>query len=142
MEIAVIPAVARYLFLTSLDEQLSFAAGLKVMGELRSNNWLASEHRVQWIRVLNKWRKKLPFLKTRTWDTFSGRGFDIPRGLDLVVWSSFLTAAEETEVEAVLLSIVLNFSDDEIAEALDVTAGTVRYRVGRGLRHLGGFIES
>ena len=36
----------------------------------------------------------------------------------------------------------LGFSDQEIAAGLGVTAGTVRYRVGRGLRHLGGYIES
>ncbi len=53
-----------------------------------------------------------------------------------------LSNGEPSEVEAVLLSKILGFSDNEIAEGLGVTSGTVRYRIGRGLRHLGGYLES
>lgn len=70
------------------------------------------------------------------------KGFVFPVGFDLSLWISFQSAGDPKEVEAVLLSKVLGFTDDEIAQGLQVTPGTVRYRVGRGLRQLGGYIES
>jgi hypothetical protein len=141
---SVFEAVARYFFFSSLDENLSYSASLKVLAELNSHNYLDAEHRPYWIRALHRWKGKLKHVKARAWPGASreARGFALPAGLDIAVWASFLAAADAGESEAVLLSRVLGFSDEEIAFGLDVTEGTVRYRVGRGLRHLGGFIES
>jgi hypothetical protein len=69
-------------------------------------------------------------------------GFIIPENFDLGVWTSFLATAHPEESEAVLLSHILGFTDVEIATGIGVSEGTVRYRVGRGLRHLGGYVES
>lgn len=142
-EASVVEAVAKYFFFSCLDEQLSFSASLKVLSELKARNWLEFDHRRHWIQVLHKWKPKVQQLRPRSWnDSPLEKGYQLPQEFDLTVWVSFLTAAEEVEVEAVLLSRILAFDDFEIAEGLGVTTGTVRYRVGRGLRHLGGFIES
>ena len=58
-------------------------------------------------------------------------------GVDLGGWRSFLKEAEPDEREAVILSRILNFTDQDISIGLGVTEGTVRHRVGRGLRLLG-----
>ncbi|MBX3020343.1 MAG: hypothetical protein KF799_01595 [Bdellovibrionales bacterium] len=135
--------MAKYFFFTALDERVSFSASLKVLSELKANGWLDDEHRSRWIEVLAKWKPRLPGIGPRAWSEVpSDKGFTFPRGFDLSLWISFQSAADPIEVEAVLLSKVLGFSDQEIAAGLKTTVGTVRYRVGRGLRHLGAYIES
>jgi DNA-directed RNA polymerase specialized sigma24 family protein len=142
-EASVVEAVAKYFFFSCLDEQLSFTASLKVLSELKARNWLEREHRSRWIETLRKWKPRMTHLKPKPWtESPLEKGYLLPQDFDLSVWVTFLTAAEAVEVEAVLLSRILAFTDEEIADGLSVTTGTVRYRVGRGLRHLGGFIES
>jgi hypothetical protein len=142
-EASVTDAAAKYFYFISLNERLSFSASLKVLAELKSQNRLDREHRGHWVQTLHKWRSKLAALKPRTWtESPSEKGFLFPDHVDLAGWTSFAHTANFDEVEAVLLSRILGFSDVEISQGLGVTVGTVRYRVGRGLRHLGGYIES
>jgi len=56
---------------------------------------------------------------------------------DWARWSSFHATSTFDERTAVLLTKILGFSKEEIAMALNVTEGTISYRVGRGLRKLG-----
>lgn len=143
MDPAVIETVAKYFFFTALDERLSFAASLRVLAELKNKNWIDVENRHRWVEVLSKWKPRARAFAPRSWsESPADKGFVFPPGFDLSLWISFQTAGEPQEVEAVLLSKVLGFTDDEIARGLNVTPGTVRYRLGRGLRHLGGYIES
>lgn len=143
VEASATDAVARYFFFLTLDEKLSFAASLKVLADLKAQNRLDDEHRGHWVQALHKWKRKIPHLKPREW---SGspveKGFLLPEDLEIAGWASFLSTGGGEEVEAVLLSQLLGFNEIEIAQGLGVTVGTVRYRIGRGLRHLGGYIES
>jgi hypothetical protein len=135
--------VAKYFFFSSLDEQVSFTASLKALAELKGNGWMDSSHRAKWVQVLSKWKSRLRSLRGRSWpEAEAGQGFLLPRDFDLVAWTNFLTSGESSEVEAVLFSKILGFDDREIASGLGVTVGTVRYRVGRGLRHLGGYLDA
>ncbi|MGZ3723425.1 MAG: sigma-70 region 4 domain-containing protein [Bdellovibrionales bacterium] len=142
-ELSVADAVVKYFFFLSFDEQISFSASLKVLADLKAGNRLDSDHRSHWVQTLHKWKPKLKKIRGRAWsDSPTVPGFILPKDLEVASWVSFMAAADAELVEAVLLSRVLGFSDEEISQGLDVTEGTVRYRVGRGLRHLGGYIES
>lgn len=143
MESSVIETVAKYFFFSCLDEKQSFSASLRVLADLKRNDHLGADHRAQWIATLTKWRSWLNSVPPKDWSPFAeDKGMETPAGIDLHAWSHFLANAEPSEVEAVLFSKILRFSDEDIAAGLSVTVGTVRYRVGRGLRHLGGYIES
>jgi hypothetical protein len=140
---SVAQAVAKYFFLSCLDVQKAFSASLKVLADLHANNWMDEKHRSEWVRALHRGRHRLKVLSNPRWSEVQGiDGFLIPSSLDLGIWSSFLTTAHPEECEAVLLSRILKFSDVEIASGIGVSEGTIRYRVGRGLRHLGGYVES
>jgi DNA-directed RNA polymerase specialized sigma24 family protein len=140
---AITDTAVKYFFFFSFDEQLSFSASLKVLAELKANNRIEAEHREYWVQMLHKWKPKVRNLRPRPWsDSPVAKGFVVPAEFDLTVWVSFLNAAEADQIEAVLLSRILGFSDIEIAGGLGITVGTVRYRVGHGLRRLGGFVES
>lgn len=143
MESPLIDSVVKYFYLSCLDEQLSFAASLKVLGDLRSRNRMGNDQRSHWIESMRKWRPKLSTLQGRTWiPGHDEKGFVFPADFDMTAWVSFINSTEASESEAVLLSRVLGFTDEEIARGLGVTTGTVRHRVGHGLRKLGGLIES
>jgi hypothetical protein len=138
-----IDVVAKYFFFTALDERISFTASLRVLSELKAKNWMDAGHKARWIETLSKWHPRLQNFSPRNWsDVPSDKGFVFPRHIDLSLWISFQSAGRPDEIEAVLFSKVLGFSDEEIADGLGVSPGTVRYRVGRGLRHLGAYIES
>lgn len=139
----VVETAAKYFYFSSLSEQSSFAASLKALTELKHNGWLELEYKSKWIQVLSKWKPRLRGLRSKAWVASAKEaGFLLPPDLDINVWMTFLGSGEPSEVEAVLLSKILGFSDDEIALGLGVTTGTVRYRIGRGLRHLGAYLES
>jgi hypothetical protein len=64
-------------------------------------------------------------------------GWILPEKSDFGAWQEFKRSADPDEFLAVVWSKLLKFSDQQIAQGLGVTVGTVRHRVGRGLRHLG-----
>lgn len=139
VEASVVDTVAKFFFFFSLDEQLSISATQNVLAELDKRRMLGPEHRSAWVRALWKWKAKLSHIRSRSWREASP-AFLVPQNLDLNTWVSFLTVADPEEIEAVLLSRILQFTDEEIAEGMDLSVGTVRYRVGRGLRRLGGLV--
>lgn len=143
MEASVIDTVAKFFYLSSLNEQLTFSASLRVLSDLRSQGFLEEKHRAHWVEALIKWKSKLKSMPKRSWsDSSHEEGFTMPEDFDINSWLNFSSLNDATEVEAVLLSSILGFSVKEIADGLSVTEGTVRYRLGRGLRQLGKYVES
>lgn len=66
-------------------------------------------------------------------------GWLVPEALDIGPWKQFQKEADGDELLAVIWSRVLNIPDQDIAAGIGVSVGTVRHRVGRGLRLLGTF---
>ncbi len=140
---SVIGAVAKYFFFISLDAHTTFSSSAKVIAQLDSHNWMGVGHRVEWVRALHRAKSRMRNSAAPAWTGGAlPQSVTIPSELDLSAWATFLNSAHAEEAEAVLLSQILGFSEAEIAQGLDVSEGTVRYRVGRGLRHLGGCLES
>ncbi|HMN68984.1 MAG TPA: sigma-70 region 4 domain-containing protein [Bdellovibrionales bacterium] len=140
MTASVIDTVAKYFYFSTLDENLSFTASLKTLSDLKNHSRLDEKYRAEWVRALLHWRDRLNKIKPRGGATAAM--IHLPRGFDMTAWRSFLNTAEREEIDAVLLHKILRFSEGEIAVGLNVTTGTVRYRLGRGLRHLGGFQDA
>lgn len=63
--------------------------------------------------------------------------WQLPKGLDLGPWKEFQKNATEDELLVVIWSQILGINDEDIAQALGVTEGTIRYRMARALRKLG-----
>lgn len=61
----------------------------------------------------------------------------VPADIDIAVWSRFQKEAPEDEVAAILFSLVLGVSDDDLAQGFETSVGTIRYRLGKGIRQLG-----
>lgn len=61
----------------------------------------------------------------------------IPSGLDISIWARYQKDAPDEDIMALLFSLVLKISDDELAEGFQTSIGTIRYRLGKGVRQLG-----
>ncbi len=57
--------------------------------------------------------------------------------VDLQTWRRFQKDASDEDLMTLLLSIVLSVSDAELADGFETSIGTIRYRLGRGVRQLG-----
>ena len=61
----------------------------------------------------------------------------LPSGADLGAWIRFHKDATDDELLALIFSKIMGFSDFDIAQALGVSEGTIRYRISHAVRRLG-----
>lgn len=74
--------------------------------------------------------------------SFSAGQIILPPQSNWGPWFELRRLAEKNEFHAVLWTRILGFSEEIVARGLGVTLGTVRYRVGRGLKTLGRICQS
>jgi hypothetical protein len=84
-----------------------------------------------WVKMRGNFFRGHPFI---TGDS----GWQLPDRLDLSPWKEFQKIAPEDELLAVIWSQILGLKDEDISTALGFSEGTLRYRMGRALRKLGG----
>ena len=60
----------------------------------------------------------------------------------LAGWRDFKKQSTDEEFLTVLWSTVLKVPEEKIARGLNISVGTVRYRLGKGLKKLGDLLES
>ncbi len=84
-----------------------------------------------WDQIHLKFQRGLPKCSMES-------GWIVPADLDLGSWREFQKNATNDELQSVIWSKILNYSDQDISESLGLTVGTVRYRLARAYRKLGG----
>jgi hypothetical protein len=90
--------------------------------------------------------KQFVRLSFKTWSKNSSSNGDLrvshkiwkaPRQLNMAAWMEFHQKSSEEEFLTVLWAKVIGISEEAIAGGMDISAGTVSYRLGRGIRLLG-----
>lgn len=61
----------------------------------------------------------------------------VPEKIDLSVWARYQKDAPDEDIMTVLFSLVLGISDEDLAEGFQTSIGTIRYRLGKGVRQIG-----
>lgn len=61
----------------------------------------------------------------------------IPPNLDLATWARYQRDAPDEDVMTLLFSLVLGITDEELSDGFQTSIGTIRYRLGKGVRQLG-----
>ena len=61
----------------------------------------------------------------------------LPQNSDWGPWFEFRKIANDLESRALIYSKILKINDEDIAKGLGIPVGTVRYRVGNGLKTIG-----
>lgn len=136
--------IALFFLFTLLEEKSAVAASETTAALIKAQPPRGplveeSARRVALIRILKKTfdqsRKSLP--RNRVVPNADSDLWQWPVGLDSQSWIRFQKSSDDGEVIAVVLSRILRFADYEIAEGLNVSIGTARYRIGKGMRALG-----
>lgn len=137
VDASVLQSVSLYFFLTVPDEKRAHAASLLAVDKI--NRIKSPDKKPAIIEILHGLRGRARRMRPHHWPFKKNEeSWVLPENkVDIQIWRNFAQKADGNEIEAVLFSRVLGFRDDEIAAGLGVSEGTVRYRVGRGLRVLG-----
>ena len=63
------------------------------------------------------------------------------KSVEVTYWFDFLKEAESETVTPIIFSQILKVNDDDIAKGLNISVGTLRYRLGKALTKLGGILN-
>ncbi len=139
---AQIRSVCLFYFFVLLDESEALTWTLKTIGKFSKAKTGNQGQEVEWA-------SEMVYLTHESWRQLQKKGYGlgspvsyeagflVPSDVDLGIWKQFRKEAESDEFLAVIWSKILGVSDADMAKGLAITLGTVRHRVGRGLRHLG-----
>lgn len=131
--------IALFFLFSLMDEKTALAAAHKAVASAKASAPSASKtpSEATIVTVLRKTfdvhRKLLP----RNRPTETPTSWKFKSGVDARAWSRFHKESSDAEVTAVVLSKILGYSEESIAEGLNVSIGTLRFRVAKGMRNLG-----
>lgn len=135
-----IRTIALFFFFCFLDERRAIEATTQAVQKfdekLKSNSGVDTETLV--VSVTHKIWSKYHGKVSRGRPSFStDSGWLVPEALDLGAWKEFQKTAQEDEFLSVIWLYILKIPESKISDALGVSQGTLRFRVGKGLRKLG-----
>lgn len=135
--------IALFYLLSLMDEKLALSAAHKSIAQLKAIKPLedGTHDRVEVARILRKGFDAHRKMLSRNRPTEMSEGvLRFPEGTDLATWQKFYRSSSDGEVTAVVLTRILGYAEAEVAEGFNVSAGTMKYRVAKGIRQLGGML--
>ena len=130
-----------FFYLALLDEakaKEAIQAVVKSLRKKRIQDSSAPENLERLISTLNSAFEDHKVTARPMGTVFSSGHVTLPPGLNWGRWLEFHRLAEQNDLLAVVYNKVLGISEDAVARGLGVSEGTVRFRVAKGLRLLGG----
>lgn len=140
--------IGLFFLLGFMDEKVALAAASRCVARVKATqdsagNRLANQvankvSPVELIKICRdvwkSFRKQIPRNQPLTTPTDS---WVLPPHLDIAIWARYQKDAADEDVMALLFSLVLGVSDLDLAEGFQTSVGTIRYRLGKGVRQLG-----
>lgn len=131
--------IALFFLFSLLDQRVALSAAHKAIAQVKA---LSSENepasRAAVARILksgfDSHRRLLPRNQSVE---LSDSALSLPQGTDMPTWTKFHSTASDDEITAVVLTQILGYKEEEVAEGFDVSVGTMKYRISKGIRHLG-----
>lgn len=136
---------ALFFFLLTLDDKIAIEESTKTIEQIKyqieqnsKNSALENYNILIMISCcLNQWKiLRTKFHKDHI-QIITSKALTWPEHLDLNPWKEFQKRAPENELIAVTWVHLLGISESILAKCLNVSVGTIRYRVGKGLSLLG-----
>ena len=138
MDERLIRSVALFFYLNLLDSKLAFGASQRALMNWRE---LSRNGKPSYSELISMVHQVLPKAgRFRLENLPQETSWKMSDQVDLAPWIEFQKRSEQKEFWAVLWSQVVGVPEAEIAEAFEVSEGTIRYRINRGLRTLGAVI--
>jgi DNA-directed RNA polymerase specialized sigma24 family protein len=143
--------IAVFLLFALADEALAAEAAERAVSHLKSVfvDPASANGRSGRVRLIDACRRRFEAERAQLTSTASTAArvpvsgeavaglWSLPPNSNWQGWVKFVRDGGEEERVALILSRVLKFPDDEIADGLGVSVGTLRHRLGRGARALG-----
>lgn len=136
-----IKALALFFYFALLDDQKAIESAIAALNicqdrkkrqpDLKNTVITVMATQKIWEQVHLRFQRGLPNSSVES-------GWVIPHDVHLGPWREFQKNASNDELLTLIWSRILKFSDEDIAEALDLSTGTIRYRLARAVRKLGG----
>jgi hypothetical protein len=136
--------IALFFFFCLLDEEKAYGFSAQAADEYHELKRrfptektqvlvVKSTHRV-WKKQEKKFEKGRPQITQQM-------GWTWPSDLNFGPWMEFQKNSVTDEFIISVWSFFLKYSDQEIASGLEMTNGTVRYRLGHALKKLGTYVQ-
>jgi hypothetical protein len=139
-----IRALALFFFFALLDDRKAVDLAIAALGvcqekkkrypNMKNSVIVVAATSEIWEEVHLKLKRGLP-------NTSLESGWIVPQDLDMGPWREFQKNATSDELLSVIWSRILRIPENEIALGLDLTTGTVRYRMARAFRKLGNMVQ-
>ncbi len=137
-------SIILFFYYMFLEEKVTLKATYKVLRKQKKQPLQAQNQRANLIlSCMQVWQKyqKYNFANNKDQlalkrDLHHKKGFMLPP-VDLSSWCDFLQETDNEVICVVIFSKILLFSDEDIAKGMNISVGTVRYRLAHGLRSLG-----
>lgn len=132
--------IGLFFLLGFMDEKVALAAASRCVAKVKAAQDSAANQvsTVELVKICrDAWktfRKQIPRNQPLTTPTDS---WVLPSDLDITIWARYQKDAADEDVMALLFSLVLGVSDQDLADGFQTSVGTIRYRLGKGVRQLG-----
>lgn len=138
-----IKAIGLFFFLALLDERKAKISATKAVGiflrRMKKNPQMSTSVTV--VAVTKKIWDKSRAQHSRGRPQFTpDSGWLFPKDLDLSPWMEFQKSAPEDELLVSIWTQGLKISNQDLSLALGITEGTIRYRLARAFRKIGGML--
>jgi DNA-directed RNA polymerase specialized sigma24 family protein len=140
MSDAQIRALAVFFYFAFQDERLSELATGKAIVALKSRQRAneAGDFFASLVSTTHKiWREYKKNIRSTQSAVSQTGGWLLPTGVDLGPWRQFRKESPDEEFLVIIWSQISKIPYESISKGLGITTGTVRHRVGRGLKRLG-----
>lgn len=138
-----VKAIALFFYFAFLSERRAIDASmeaLSLLNEIKSKK-PDIKSMVAFVAATDQvWEKNKTKITRGRINVAENTGWILQSQVELGPWREFQKHATYDELVILIWSKILKISDQEIAEGLSITNGTVRYRLGRALRKLGGMV--
>lgn len=141
-----VESVALFFYLAFLDEALAIKTTLQTLDQMEKRLLAKAQddsRSVESILVYQTYKNWRRYRNSRgeiiTFKSLEAN-WQIPPHLDLGPWRQLHKEGNPDEILAVIWHEVLGITPAQIAAGLGLSVGTVRYRIGNGLRQLGPMI--
>jgi hypothetical protein len=141
---AEVRAIALFFFFALLDEKKAIEAASIASdhcAKLMRNKKSASASQAIVISCFHTWKKLRRHLHRGRPTLAHELGWLTFQEANLGPWKEFQKTSPEDELITMIWSRVLKIPDRDIASALDLPEGTIRYRVGKALKRIGKSVQ-
>lgn len=138
-------SIALFFFFTFMDERMAFSSASKAIKVFRKNIAKHPEvpSQIALIRsVIKIWNLEKDNISKGRQATAFSKEWTLPKGLDLNPWKEFQKNSTDEELIAIVLVKILKFKSADVAMAINLSEGTIQYRLAKALVRLGKYSEN